>query len=659
MNAERREIGRVIKSLRTAIETGDVASFTDTLNQNASPQLLIAVREQKLLLKAADAVNAQIGQALKQAAQRALPPPDAAALGLYVDFIPLWRRVHVELVGELNEILAQLPKMDTGQLIELYAEALSLILKAVKQGPDPHGRSVAEYERDLGEFSGYLNDTVFAGLRALNEAARRVLTAWPKRLSKTNQERAWRRLAKAIVAASKVNALETVLDWVTYGDLVVSAFEAGASPRVRLDYADPRRSLLRILAIRRDLVLNLNHARGERVVRNMLKASEAAVLREALAHYADLTGIVPDAVEQTRLAELSMGVLLVLNAEDDMLALADQARASTYYLTSMCLRWFDLAAGSVRRASPRSRRRGLAAPILPVDDILAGLARSGVINAEAAVNDLTSPLPARSHYNLARRPFVRAAANDLRSVPRTETGVWAATVRETLIKGGDVGDAYGRLWEKFLARSFQEGGWRLLGQGRKIRRDGKTTTDIDLLLKREDLLLVVQVKAMIGSGLNPYDHWKNRQTIEWGCRQALAGVEGVHASPEWLLSVAGAKVAAEITHVQPVVLTNVSTFDGWRFEGVPVLGEVGLKAIVRGAKVNYQERGGAVIATHHLMEGLTTERILWLLDNPVEMQIAPEGLDVFHIGQALGGLKLFRPEFGQRKAVKSFPAVLD
>ncbi len=663
MDAQRREINRTLKRLREALNVGDVRRFADELQSMASEDVLNAIREQKLLVKSHSADRSAIADAVRTAAETVLDRANADHYVAYLDFIELWQSIHRETAGRLSVVVGGLPKMAIGQLLGIFEKALDRYLQGLPSPSPVQDQTVAEYERSLHHINGLANDTFYAALRALNEASRVALDPVEQRLSPDKRYLALRRFAKAIEIAAELNGLEWVLDSVTYGDFVVSKVETASVPRIVLDHADARRSLLRELAIRRSLVLNLNRAREPRYVREMLKASETSVLEEAVLYYTGLVKIELADVDMKSLFDQSAVALVWVDAEDDLLALAGASvgdqQCATYYLSAMCLRWFELAAAAVRKVLPPGRRRLLSASTIPVSSIEAVIERGGGLKVAKTINDLLSTLPVRSHYDLVRRPFLRLPDGKTRCLPRAGYSPWTTSVRETLISGGAIGDAYGRMWEMFYARSFEETDWLVLGRNLTLRSEGKTTTEVDLLLKKDDLLLVVEIKALIGSGVTAYDHWRNRQTVEWGCRQAAAAAEFIRSRQDWLASVAGRQAAADVRHIQPLVLTT-GMFDGWNFEGVPVIGEGGRKAITQGAKVDYTDSSGRVVSTRWISkpEELSTERILWSLNNPLELLIAPEDLKVRHRSVTLSCATVLIPEFDLRKDLESFPVII-
>jgi hypothetical protein len=108
-----------------------------------------------------------------------------------------------------------------------------------------------------------------------------------------------------------------------------------------------------------------------------------------------------------------------------------------------------------------------------------------------------------------------------------------------------------------------------------------------------------------------------------------------------------------------VVLTNSDYFNGWQFEGVPVIGELTRKAICEGKMVEYFDASnGQEIRTHHFVkkEDLTTEIILSLLRDSAELDIAAEGADIEHSVEPVGGIIFLRPDFAIRKETREpFP----
>ncbi|WP_447909500.1 hypothetical protein [Brevundimonas bullata] len=594
---------------------------------------------------------------LQRAGAECLDAEAAAELTRYLTFVDLWLSAHTRAMGRLHSLLRLIPGSDA-ELVGLFGRVLRAVVSEISP-PSPEGQTVSAYERNVHNYMGYGNDIIYAMLRALNEGARLGRMNDGRPLRGEAQRVAFRRFSRASEIASEVNGLEYLLDQISFGELAVGEVSVIAEPFVRLEFVDVRRSLMRILAIRRNLILRMNRVREPRYVREMLKASVGRVSADALDHYEREYGFDPVEVDERALLERGEALLTFVEAEDDMLMLAagDDPRAAIRYLLGASLAWFHQVADAIQRSAV-SRRKTEPAVSIPTERIVWGGQHSDFELVERCLEDLISKLPVRSHFDLVRRPYVSTRAGVL-ALPSGTGGLWTTTVREGLVAGGGIGDRYGWAWEKFYADLFKQSHWTVLGEGLKLRRDGRLITDLDLLLQKGDLVLAVQIKALIGSGVSPYDHWRNRKTIEWGCLQAKAAGEFLREHPGWLIDVAGRELARQVKHIQPVVLTNVDFFDGWRFEEVPVMGEVGRKAIVRGARVDFSDESGTDVDTLWITrpEDLTTERILWSLDNPVELHISQEIPETRYDNREVAGLTVSMPDFVLRDMPASRSAV--
>ena len=139
---------------------------------------------------------------------------------------------------------------------------------------------------------------------------------------------------------------------------------------------------------------------------------------------------------------------------------------------------------------------------------------------------------------------------------------WPVTVRSRWLQGGPVGDKYGKVWEFYVSRTFEWRDWLVVGRGIKLRERGATLTDVDLLVVRNNLLLVIQVKALIGYGTDPYEQWKSRNIISLGARQANTAARFLRDNTKSITGICGALLAREISDVQPLVVTNVNILTG-------------------------------------------------------------------------------------------------
>ena len=344
-------------------------------------------------------------------------------------------------------------------------------------------------------------------------------------------------------------------------------------------------------------------------------------------------------------------LLLSVDGDDDLLwaAAADQDGTALVYHLSVALR-LNHAVAEAFSASLPAKARFAFDDSIHLDDLLDDLGRDEHRSVAAKIwPRLTVAAPARSHWDLMRTPFLRVSEGAAQGMLGASGDGWSTVAREILIHGGEAGRRYGGIWEDFYASTFDNTGWTTLGRNISLKRNGRTLTEVDLLLLRGDLLLVVEIKALIGSGLNPYDHWKNREVIERGCRQAKLAAEHIEANRQLIASISGRKVASDVVHVQPIVLTTEGTFDGWQHVGVPVAGETIRKAITEGTKVEYYVgRDAAPVRTdwHLKPQDLSTDTILKALRDPINLKMIPEVGAVRHIPVSVAQLKLHVPDTG-------------
>jgi hypothetical protein len=642
-----------LRKLTRLLEASDIARFVHELAGASSVELMLAIREHKVLLKAPVAVRPDAAAAIATAAASALTPPEADRLARQLDLLMLVADRQQRFQAGAGAFAAALPTMSTADLLQIAQKAFNRFahqfIDADKQWHDLD-RPVGLVEREWHDLNGRIADVIAAVCRAVNLASSRVDRR--RHLRNDLRYRAEQTFLKLVSLCSVMNGLDWIRDSTAFGDLDVFSIEPGDTPVVILEFRDPRRSLLRTLGVRREVVMESFARRPDRLVGRWLDANVAASIHNATARY--LRTVRASAAERVDVDAAFRSAKVHLNAldfEDDMLLMTWESdrRIAGRYLLSASLQWSEIAAQAVAKGLPKSAaRRFLPAPIAFADllDDIGDPEWEEVIRK--AWDETTVTLPVTNHWDLVRRPFVRDDDGVARPLLHGATGRWNAAIRERLLHGGALAKEVGAKWEKYFAARFRESGWLVVGEGVKLRAGGKVLTDVDLLVVRDDLLLVVQVKALGGSALNPYDHWKNRLVIEKGCRQAALAHHLIQTDASLIRSIAGRAVADRIRVFEQVVLSNSGLFDGWEHAGVPVLGETLLKSITVGSKVDYVDsETGRTVHTRHLLrlEELTTETIVKALRAPIELAIAPESGAVAHFQEKVAGIDFRIPEF--------------
>jgi hypothetical protein len=651
--AREREIRAIRRRLEALLSAREVDAFGVLLREEADKDLLEVLRERKLVLRGSPEDRQRVRALLIEAGRRTLIETEAGAFERQLDLMLLieYRTVDVQL--QLRKSIAQLPPLRLRDLLAIADKAFGEITREMvnptSAWSDPE-RTVALAEREWQDMNGLLADIMFATCRAVNEIAKENRPS--RRLRPEKRGTAVRRLKAIVSIASELNALEWVADSVAFGDLDVEEISATERPTVKLGHRRPRHSLLRTLAMRRSLVMEQFARRADRFVREWLRSNLEACLPNAILGYEDTTQ--PALLHSDIMTKALERIEIYLNTidfEDDMVVVAakgDREVIGRYLLAGM-LRAHVIASELVADQLPRSRRR----EFLPARIELAEITHqvSEHVNADVlarAWSEQTVVLPAASHWELLRRPFVRDGHLGAMPIVHGSSGKWNADVRERLVQGGVLAKNLGGLWEDRFADRFQESGWTVLGRGVRLKEKGRLLTDLDLLLLREDLLLVAQVKALGGSPMNPYDHWRQTKVIEKGCRQAALALEHLRRDLSLIQAVASRRVAEKVTHVEAVVLTNSGVHEGWEHLAIPVLGETLLKAITVGSRVEYVDsQTKRVISTKHFIrpEELDTPTIVAAMRMPVELKIATETGAVFHVPEHVANVTFLRPEF--------------
>jgi Holliday junction resolvase-like predicted endonuclease len=220
-------------------------------------------------------------------------------------------------------------------------------------------------------------------------------------------------------------------------------------------------------------------------------------------------------------------------------------------------------------------------------------------------------------------PFLLLEDELLATIPALEAGRWTAAVRSRWIRKGDIGHHYGHRWEEYLIWLLERKGWEVLGRNINLKHNEMGHCEIDLLLGRDDVCLVIQMKAFAGQGTNMYDHWKNRQTIEKGISQAKLAVT-LLTSTYRLSDLVGKTAAKSIKIIRPVVLSTLHYFNGWKSDDVTVLSISALRHLMRGAPVDFWSPTDKV--SHESGEKqsgqLTGAELIDFIDNPVDWRIS-------------------------------------
>jgi hypothetical protein len=650
---------RTLAAIKRDLQRGNTDSLVTALAKAGSPELLRGLQEQKILLRippgpARDVVTSLLGAT----ARRVLDTGASTLYDNYIAFTALAIEISARLSAKVKEVLERFPPVSCAGLLLVvgeYQEALFAVqqTKLPPSPPDaPLRQTVAATERHFHEQNALANGVFFATLRAFNEASRRIGSDISD--DDTRFVAAVEPFDQLVLLAAEWNSLEFIVDSVSFGDFAVREVRQSPSgSSVKLEFADPKLSLYRRLAIRRRLALSNLRVRAPRNLKDYLAPMIPALVPAVMAYYETLCGCPRMTADDERwCVDAASRLLEPLELEDDLLFEIHSLEVSAHYIAALAL---VLCAQVVQLMSirlPEKFASRLAAVKIPFHLITGMTGKQSDQEAiRKALGNLCTPIPTARYFNLVRMPFVTLGGECAWPLGKRYAVYWNTVVREVLIDGGSLGRSLGAIWEAFLAEKLRQGGWSVVARNVRLKDRGCVATDIDIGLLRGDLLLLTQVKAVTGSASNTYDHWKNRNIIEKGCRQARIAADLLRSEPQRLMSLTSRKVADSIRYIEPVVFTNCLELDRWEFEGVPVLGPAGIAALVQGAVIAYveNETGRVLEKSHVTPEGEpSTESILWILRNSLEPLVCLEDGHVDQETLDLEGVRWQIPTFGAR-----------
>jgi hypothetical protein len=480
------------------------------------------------------------------------------------------------------------------------------------------------------ESEGTTNDLVFAIARTVSHLAANHLQG---AIVSNDNAAADDLLVRLIFEASRTNALEFLVDMVSYGEWYVEEVALGEKPVVRFNIQDARLTKARILGVRRNVI----SARFGQREGDFRAAALADLLRQLMkdvvrSHSGIAQNVVLSGAVQAEVDRMLAPLVACLGDDDWTFLAAAEAdeRPAIKYLAGLTLRGAVLAIDIARRAGqigvPELRASVMSADLFSSlhldDDRLDRLLHT-------EIDLLLAKSSSISWTNLLSHPFVKVGGS-LIGLPCLMTQNWTAAVRSEM-GTGTTGRNYGALWEREIENLFRAHDWHCV-RGTSISASAtRPATDADLIATQGDVCVVVQVKAITRSGFNTFENWKARQTILKGADQAITATSKLRDDIHFRISVLGRQRAESIHLIVPLVVTNSIVFSGWEVDGVPVLNVSSLSLILKGGVIHlmrFKDRQKTVAELPRVAIG--PAEIAQLLHQPVEWTLATETEAVGH-----------------------------
>lgn len=667
---------KYLNTLKKKLEKGDISEALLAINSISSANDLKIIREQKLLLKVRTLPQQmQLATAYKATVERALSDQVSVIRAkMYADFtivaVNLFKKLNVEINKyrktiqvlssiEFIKLLEDVLKEYFENFLEQYWETTNL-----KLGPGtdeiyaPERADLIEYL--LHQSTGTSNNIAFAGARVLNEFI--DFTKLNKNKLKSGKIRFNKnKLKELIILAHTWNLLEYTVDKVTYGEWFVSEIKNKNSVEVTFGISDLSLDHARTIGLRRQIVQRYFSQEKMKPIRRVLEKFTISTLNYGINFYMNnfsSSPLLPEEkdAEYESLQKRLLCMLDLLSVDDEILLVASKEDSNTliYYLCAIALRCFLEAARFVGEFTSSQNKK--AAFYLPIPtELVVSIVEDAVESYSLASIILESQLlklPISRYLEILCNPFIKLSQRQVIGLQFLNVANWSHSVRLAIVKGGALARSYGDIWEQNIADALDKYGWTILGRGIKVRRNKKILTDVDILAVKQDLLLVIQVKAILGEGVSTYEQWKAKEIIIKGTEQALIAETELSSDSVLLKSILSSKrLKKSVTKVQPIVVTNYPLFTGWSYNNIPVISFGYLMSLLRGAKVEYKRPDGSVAAVRRFAESseLTTEEFIQLIRQPLDWQIAKENSEVEYNLVELKHIKLALPTL-QRNA---------
>jgi hypothetical protein len=155
-----RKLDRLIRALGLDLQQGDLAAFENKVRASASPSLLLAARNQKILTRGDSQTRSGAAKILIEYAEKFLGSAHASEFARYAALCIEVSAARERLKLKVDKLTHTLPRLSMRQLLHV-ADGIfrRLVEHAESEFPshDPE-ESVAENERRLHARSGYAND---------------------------------------------------------------------------------------------------------------------------------------------------------------------------------------------------------------------------------------------------------------------------------------------------------------------------------------------------------------------------------------------------------------------------------------------------------------------------------------------------------------------
>ncbi len=634
-------INRLKDHLRNNYSQSSIAHLKSATDVN----VLLAFKEHKLLLIPEHKI--ELTNAYRETVYRLIPESAERGYELnYLTFLDSFSGHTREIESQVMEFLSPLTNRGLKEFLFLVITIvnghLAKMVEHFYENLEQYDQQAMEHEQ-LADFQastqnslrGRLVDTLFAVSNLLNIFSK-CQTADPDSDFKgllTDEEPEF--LFQAITISANINSYQYALDKISYGEWLVESIERNDSkPIYKFALTDFNLEKARDLGLQRILADRFKGRREKRWLRIVLENSILRAFDLAWDHYQNESSIFVSGIEKYDTGKKKLFALLdQLDAEDELLVGFNLTKSPVLsaYLSAVTLLAFALAAEQLKGKSSKGKYLFTCAkiPLTLIENFLTTIAINGAEIVDAS-GLFISDLPLVQHLDLFKAPFVRDRTGIVYALDNFVFDNWPESVRVNLMRGGPIANQIGKGWEQYVAYTMLNHDWEKVATGIKLKEKNKLITDIDLVAKKGDLLLIIQLKIYYGTGINQFEQWKFKNKLIHGVSQVKKAMEVIRLKKDILNHHFSKKELDEISVIKPVVMTNAHMFNGWKYDGVSIMSTGSLMQILNGATVRFTNQNHEVISEKRYAKSdkLTTQEIVGFIDEPLDWRIGSPQIEI-------------------------------
>jgi len=629
----------LINKIKTDLKNHDLHSIINLLKHTQDLEVFQDIREQKMLT-IPHTFNDLSREYLASVNRLLINKEEIECEQNYIYFIEKYLNTTQALKNKIKDLLLPFLNRELKEFLWLAGIQLNIFTeRMVKQFYKDYEKTQNHLCKDietLAEFSershhflkGKLNDTLFAFTCLINLFSEWQMKDVQSDFIGINEENDARSLSEAFIFASQINSFQYAFDKISYGDWKVEkVIKVRHKTTFQFKITDSRLEIARDLGLRRIMTQTLIGREDKRWLRQSLEQFILSALDYGLDYYQNQNNTIKISKKEYEKVKLqAFRDLDQLNAEDELMVglNMNSPEILSPYFTICCLLGFVIAADLIKKKS-KSYLYQYMFPEIPeqkVKDFIDKFTTIDGIDLDYT-NQFITKLPINQHLDLFKTPFLRNKQGKVFALDHLSECNWPGWARSYLMQGGEIANKIGKSWESYIAWIMQEYQWKEVFQGVKIRNNENILTDIDIVAKKENLLLLIQLKIHYGNSVNVYDQWKCRKKLINGVMQAKTASKEVQKDINILSPYFSSNSLAEINQIQPLVLTNVHLFNGWKYDDIPIMSVGSLMQILTGANVTFVSKNKSEIFKRSYFKSkiVSVDEFLQFLNTPLDWRI--------------------------------------